>query len=311
MKAIVTGGTGYIGSHLVKLLLSNGWKVAVIADSKFGYGNIEDIIDQIEIFEYYGEIASLISFFQAFHADVVFHLAAAVITNPSPDQIPILVNSNIRFGTEILEAMALSKTRLIITTGTYWQNLNGKEYNPVDLYAATKEAFEKILKFYTEAKDIRAISLRLYDVYGEDDKRPKIWNLLKEIAGTEKSIDMSPGEQFLDLVHVNDVSKAFISAYEYLIENRNLRNEIFGVFSGNQKSLKDWVIEYEKYIGKPFKINWGAKSYKLREVMFPNKKLNKLPNWNPNLMIFSKLHTPPGVNKNFKCRWHLKNLSVA
>lgn len=104
-KAIVTGGTGYIGSHLVRKLLSYNWEVSLICDPKFGYSNIETFRSKVNIFEYEGDIACLIDFFKKENADVVFHLAAAVITNPSSSQIPVLIDSNIRFGTEILEAM--------------------------------------------------------------------------------------------------------------------------------------------------------------------------------------------------------------
>ncbi|MCH5242146.1 MAG: NAD(P)-dependent oxidoreductase [Muribaculaceae bacterium] len=286
MKAIVTGGTGYIGSHLVKRLLKDNWEVAIIADPKFGYDNILDVKNRITIFEYTGQIQELIKFFRDFNAGIVFHLAAAVLTNPSPEQLPILIDSNIRFGTEILEAMSDSGTKLIVTTGTYWQNYNGEEYNPVDLYAATKEAFEKILKYYVEAKGIRSIVLRLYDVYGEDDRRPKIWNLLKGIAGTDKSIDMSPGEQILNLVHIDDVVSAYISAYNYLKQNSEIKSEVFGVYAETQKTLKEHVNELEKTLGKTLRINWGAKPYKKREVMKPAYLFKNPPNWKCMKLVF-------------------------
>ena len=210
---IITGATGYIGSHVAKHLISKGWKIVIISQPHFGYSNVEEIKTQIEIFEYDGNIESLINFFKIKKADVVMHLAAAVITNYQPVQIPMLIRSNIEFGTEILEAMRQSETRLFIGTGTYWQNYNSESYNPVDLYAATKEAFEKILKYYVDAYGVRAITLRLFDVYGEDDKRPKLWNILRNIAGTDKSIDLSPGEQLLDLVYISDVARAYEQAY--------------------------------------------------------------------------------------------------
>lgn len=287
-KAIVTGATGYIGSHLVKELIKQNWEVDIIADPKFGYKNIEDIKDKISIFEYSGNINQLIDFFNANNADVVFHLAAAVITNPTPAQIPTIIDSNIRFGTEVLEAMSLSSTRLIISTGTYWQNYNNEDYNPVDLYAASKEAFEKILKYYTEAKNIRAITLRLYDVYGEDDNRPKIWNLLKNIAGTNQSIDMSPGGQMIDLVHIDDIVQAYIKTFEYLVNDESINNKIFGVYKGQSKTLKNLVEEYENFIGKPMKINWGGKNYKNREMMNLPKKFPAVPGWDPKFKIFKK-----------------------
>ena len=283
--AVITGATGYIGSHVVRHLLGQGWNIGVITQPELGYGYIEDIKSQIDIFEYDGGIDRLIGYFKDKNADVVMHLAAAVITNYKPEQIPVLIRSNIEFGAQVLEAMKSGSTRLFIGTGSYWQNYQSDTYNPVDLYAATKEAFEKILQYYVDAFGFRAITLRLFDVYGEDDRRPKLWTLLRDIAGTGKTLDISAGEQLLDMVHVSDVARAYECAYHYLIENPASRNEIFGVCTGEMKSLKDIVGLYQKILGKEMKLNWGVRPYKNREVMRPFEGYDKLPNWHPNITL--------------------------
>lgn len=288
-SCIITGATGYIGSHVARHLLDLGWHVSIIAQPNFGYENIKDFKSKLDVFEYGGDIQELISFFQRKNVDVVMHLAAAVITNYTPEQVPVLIRSNIEFGTEILEAMKNSTTRLFIGTGSYWQNYNSDSYNPVDLYAATKEAFEKILQYYVDAYGFRAVTLRLFHVYGEDDRRPKLWTLLREIAGTDKSIDVSPGEQMLDLIHVSDVARAYECAYEYLNESPKVINEIFGVYSGNFKSLKEIVQIFQSVLNKDLNINWGGREYRIREVMKPFSKYRKLPNWKQNVSIFGGL----------------------
>lgn len=276
---IITGATGYIGSHVLRYLLSKGWDIHVIADPKFGYANIEDVLPQIDVFEYDGNASLLCDYFRSVKADVVFHLAAAVITNHTPDQVAVLVQSNIQFGTEILEAMKQSGIKLIVSTGSYWQNYNSDSYNPVDLYAATKEAFEKIVQYYVDAFDIRHINLRLFDVYGEDDNRPKLWTLLREIAGTDKHIAVSPGEQLLDLIHISDVCRAYEAAYNAFHSDETIKNEIYGVRTGVTVSLKEAVTQMEKASGMKINVDFGAKRYKDREVMKPCDKYKKLPGW--------------------------------
>lgn len=278
-KCVITGATGYIGSHVLKYLLTKGWDIHVIADPKFGYDNIEDVLSQIEVFEYDDNIHNLCEYFQKVKPDVVFHLAAAVITNYKPEQVPVLIRSNIQFGAEILEAMKYSETKLLVSTGSYWQNYNSDTYNPVDLYAATKEAFEKIIQYYVDAFGFRHVNLRLFDVYGEDDRRPKLWNLLRDIAGTDQHVAISPGEQLLDLVHVNDVCTAFESAYETLCNDLTLENEIYGVRTGVTHSLRDAVAVLEKALGKKINADFGKKPYKPREIMSPYEKYQFLPNW--------------------------------
>ena len=284
-KCIITGATGYIGSHVLKYLLSRGWDIHVIADPRFGYDNIKDILSQIDVFEYCGNVIALCDYFKTVNADVVFHLAAAVITNYKPEQVPILIQSNIQFGAEVLEAMRYSDTRLIVSTGSYWQNYNNNDYNPVDLYAATKEAFEKIVQLYVDAWEFRHINLRLFDVYGEDDKRPKLWNTLREIAGTERSIAVSPGEQKLDLIHINDVCTAYEAAYRLLEENKDVKNRAFGVRTGKQYTLKAAIKMLQEILGKPINVVFGAKEYKPREVMVPCESYPFLPNWKASIPL--------------------------
>lgn len=280
-KAVVTGATGYIGSHVVRHLLNQGWEIGVIAQPEFGYGNVEDIKQRLDIFEFDGNINNLIDFIIKANADVVMHLAAAVITDYKPNQVSTLISSNIGFGTQVLEAMKFSRTRLFIGTGSYWQNYNSESYNPVDLYAATKEAFEKILQYYVDAYGFRAITLRLFDVYGEDDCRPKLWTLLRDIAGTERYIDLSPGAQMIDLIHISDVARAYEIAYELLVKSPSLSNEIYGVNTGSPKTLKDTVAIFQSTLGKRINIHWGGKPYKQREVMVPPTSYVTLPTWKP------------------------------
>ena len=287
----MTGATGYIGSHVLKYLLSKGWEIHVIADSKFGYANIEDVLSKIDLFEYDGDIISLCDYFKRTKADVVFHLAAAVITNYKPEQVPILIQSNIQFGTEILEAMKAAGTKLLVSTGSYWQNYNSDSYNPVDLYAATKEAFEKIVQYYVDAFGISHINLRLFDVYGEDDNRPKLWNLLRNIAGTENSIAVSPGEQKLDLVHINDVCTAYEASYQLLVNEDKCLNNTYGVRTGRLVTLQEAIIILEFSLGKHINVIYGGKPYKEREIMSPCTVYPVLPDWSPQISLeegFSK-----------------------
>lgn len=294
-KCIITGATGYIGSHVLKHLLSRGWDIHIIADPRFGYDNIKDVISEIDVFEYSGDVNALCEYFKKVEAGVVFHLAAAVITNHKPEQVPVLVQSNVQFGAEVLEAMKDSSTRVFIGTGSYWQNYKSEDYNPVDLYAATKEAFEQIMQYYVDAYQYKTATLKLFDVYGEDDKRPKIWTLLRQIAGTEQKLDVSPGEQMLDLVHVNDVCSAYECAYVYLSKIPESCREVFGVYTGERYSLKEAIGMYEEYLNKEINIVFGGKAYKQREVMNPISSLAKVPGWQP------KISPKAGLERMARC----------
>ena len=265
-NAIITGATGFVGSSLCKYLIEKDWKVSIISRPSSDYANIKSVLKNVEIFEYDGNIKNLISYFNKKKADVVFHLASLFIDEHKSEQIDALVDSNIRLGLHILEAMKESDIKMLINTGTSWQHYHTAEYNPVDLYAATKQAFESLIKYYSEAEGIRVITLKLFDTYGEGDTRPKLVNLLHKFANEKKELNMSPGEQMLDLVYIDDVVKAFVKAYEYLYESEVTYKE-FGVGSRNPIRLKDLISTFEAVTGKSLNIVWGGRNYRKREVM--------------------------------------------
>jgi nucleoside-diphosphate-sugar epimerase len=278
-RAIVTGGTGFVGSNLSRNLLKQGWDVSIISQKEFGYRNIEGIKKQVNILEYGGSISDLVDFFQSVRASVVFHLASVFIAEHNKEDVDLLIDSNLKFGSQILEAMKESGTDLLINTGTAWQHYNNDEYNPVCLYAATKEAFEKLIEYYVQAEGIRGITLKLFDTYGETDTRPKLINLLNKFSIEKTELDMSPGEQVIDLVHVDDVVNAFIMAYEHLLENDIIKHETYAVSSGREIKLKDLISIYERVSGKRISVKWGGRPYRKREVMRLWRDFEKLPRW--------------------------------
>ena len=104
-----------------------------------------------------------------------------------------------------------------MNTGSYSQHYGGRAYSPVSLYAATKQAFQDILQFYCEVRGLRAVTLELPDTYGPDDKRPKLFSLLDRVARSGETLQMSPGEQLLDLLHVDDVVHGYEVAADGLL----------------------------------------------------------------------------------------------
>lgn len=278
-RAIITGATGFVGSNLCKYLVENNWDVSIISRSSTDYTNIKSLLDRIRLFEYDGNIGKLINFFNENKADVVFHLASLFVAEHEPSQINMLIDSNIKFGLHVLEAMKESNTMQLINTGTSWQHYQTNEYNPVNLYAATKQAFESLIKYYVDAKYIRCITLKLFDTYGETDTRPKLINLLNKFADENIKLNMSPGEQVLDLVHINDVVKAFVKAYEILTSNCAIDFDQFAVASGKKIRLKDLIKIYEKVTSKKINVCWGGRDYRKREVMELWSGYKLLPDW--------------------------------
>lgn len=282
---IITGATGFIGSNLVRVLLKNNSKITIITRKNSNYSKILDIKDKLNIYEYDGDIIELVNLFNLINPDLVIHLASSFILNHRLDEIDKLIDSNIRFGTQILEAMKLSNCKKIINTSSYYQHYNNEIYNPVNLYAATKQAFEDIIYYYSSEYNIKSITLELFDTYGENDSRPKILNLLNNYANSKKVLDMSLGEQILDITYIDDIVSAYLKTIQLIsIKEDNIPDK-YSLISENRIKLKDLVRLYEQVTNKKINVNLGAKPYRNRQIMNPWDKGKHLPQWQARISI--------------------------
>ena len=283
--ALVTGGTGFIGSNLVNRLITSGWGVHVVVRPESDFGVLSEAARQIMVHTHDGTTEGLVKIMSNARPSVVFHLASWFLSGHLPKDVTKLIQSNVLFSTQLAEAMAESGVVNLVNTGTSWQHYDNKEYSPVNLYAATKQAFETILQYYVEVRSIKAITLQLFDTYGPKDQRAKLFTLLRRTAETQRLLQMSPGEQLIDLVYIDDVLDAYLLAAERLLLRKVSRQEIYEITSGKPIKLRDLVDVYSQSIGKSLPIEWGARPYRLREVMVPWGKGNILPGWEPRVSL--------------------------
>lgn len=283
-KALVTGATGYIGSYVVARLLETNWEVHVLARPS---SNIMKLADPVQkaikvhlIPEDEDYLGSLMADIQP---EVVFHLASLFLVDHNSTQVSSLIESNVLFGTQLLEAMSASCVQYFINTSSYWVHYCEKKYLPANLYAATKQAFCDILEYYVDAKGIRAITLELFDTYGPNDPRPKLLNLLLRIANTGELLAMSPGEQKIDLVHIDDVVEAYMLAAKRLLDTKVSGHEVYGVGTKNPITLKKMVAEIQQQTGRTLNIQWGGRPYRSREVFETWQNYQVIPGWAPKI----------------------------
>ncbi len=279
--ALVTGGTGFVGSNLCRRLVRDDWKVHLIATPNDSSALLDDIRDQLQIHVHDGSADNMSSIMAITKPDVVFHLASLFLSEHAANDIDRLIVSNVLFGTQLLDAMAAHGITRFVNTGTSWQHYGNEAYSPVNLYAATKQAFEDILLYYVEAKGVQAITLKLFDTYGPNDPRPKLFHLLEKLAYEGTSLAMSPGKQIIDLAHVSDVVAAFEVAAHRLVQTHVVGHEGYAISSDTPMSLQAVVETFERVLGRKLAIEWGGKPYRAREVMTPWDKGQRLPGWKP------------------------------
>lgn len=277
-KVLVTGATGFIGSNLVKRLLESNVEVHVITrDVAHVEGSaISDF--PVVIHRYDGTTAGMIEILRAARPEVVFHLAAKFVAEHESQDIRELVDSNLLFGVQLLEAMMITEVRQIINTGTVWQHFEQEAYNPVNLYAATKQAFETLAAYYVRAGFLKMVTLKLLDTYGPNDPRSKIFALFKCISLNGERLNMSLGEQRLGFVYIDDVVEAFLTASRYIEGLPDCEMSSYTIAPDQLCSLREIAALYETVSGKQLNIGWGERSYRRREVMEPYV-CTRLPDW--------------------------------
>lgn len=283
MKIFLTGATGYIGSQLAKRLLLEGHELAIVIRPKSNLKVLHKLLPQIEVHIYDGSYASLFFALNTSKPELVFHIASLFIAQHKQEDVPQLIESNVNFPVQLLEAMNQLGIRQFINTGTSWQHFNNEDYNPVNLYAATKQAFESLLAFYVESQGLKVITLKLFDTYGPGDFRLKLFSLLRKAARTGETLSMSPGQQLLDLVYIDDVLEAYKLAIEQLSVIQ--KSESYAVSSLTTISLRDLVKIYSETVDRKVHIEWGGLPYRAREVFLPWKNFNLMSGWRANINL--------------------------
>ena len=270
MNALITGATGFVGYHLVRKLIQEGWEVTLVVRPTSNLEKLKALPGKPKWYEHNGTTHGMIEIAKRSRPEIIFHLASLVLVEPQSSEVEDLICSNILFGTQLLEAAVRTRVPFFVNTGSYWQHDEGPGYNPVNLYAGTKQAFEDILRFYTKAFPLRALTLKLFDVYGPGDTRNKLFNQLERASETGESLALSPGEQLLDLVYIDDVTEAYEWAAQLLTTKlAGELGESYAVSSLRRLPLREVVEIYERVAGRRVPVIWGGRPYRVREVMKP------------------------------------------
>jgi UDP-glucose 4-epimerase len=223
MKAVVTGGAGFIGSNVVGRLLADRWAVVVIDDFSSGYEtNVprDSAVRQLE-----GDVRDSALVADAMQgADVVFHLAASVGNKRSIDDPFTDADINLVGTLVVLEAMRKARVPTIVfssSAGVYGElkELPIRESHPTEPqtpYGVSKLAAEKMCLAYASLYGIRAVALRYFNVYGIRQRYDAYGNVIPifvhRLLNYEPLIVFSDGEQTRDFVNVCDVAEANLLA---------------------------------------------------------------------------------------------------
>ena len=283
MRVLVTGASGYIGHHVCLEALARGWEVHALARERSDLRGLEVHRHDID-----GSMASLDQAVAASRPDVVMHLASMVKARPAPDETGAMVEANIGLGAKLLDAMARRGCTRFVNASTYWVHDAAGGHDPNTLYAATKLAFERIVSFHARRGALAAVSLVLFDVYGPSDWRGKLLGVLAAAMREGRTLDMSPAEQVLDMVHVRDVASGFALAATRLMAaspGQEPGHERFSLGGGERRTLRDIVELAARLRGAPVPARFGTRPYDSFQIMTPVSSVEPLPGWSPSVTL--------------------------
>lgn len=240
---LVTGGAGFIGSHLCEGLLAAGYRVRVL--DSLVYGQREWVPATAEFLQ--GDIRNPEDCRRAADGvDGVFHCAAMSRSGPSQDHVDLCTQSNV-VGTQnmLLAARDAGIKRFVYSgSATFYGSLppphrEDSAGHMLNIYALTKRTGEQYCLLFDEMFDLPTVVLRYFSAYGPRQPETGAYALVLGIFlrrwAEGKTLEIhGDGSQRRDFIHVRDIVRANIAAYE-----SDLRRDIFNVGSGSNVSVKE------------------------------------------------------------------------
>ncbi len=326
-KVVVTGGTGYIGSHTLVELIEKGYEVVVIDNLNNSYANtlqqVKEItgkLPQFYCFDLCDKNALSQFFEQEKNIDAIIHFAALKAVGESVDNPLLYYHNNIVSLIYLLEAMKVNQINHLVFSSSctvYGQpdKLPVSENAPLKLpespYGKTKQIAEQIIADVCFTSPLQVISLRYFNPIGAHESAligefpigaPN--NLVPMITQTAVGIrekllvfgsdyDTKDGSCVRDYIHVVDIAQAHVIAIERLIQQKNKKNyEVFNLGTGHGYTVLETIQTFENVTG--VKLNYeitGRRSGDVEKVYADTQWANKELGWKAQRNLDNMLQT--------------------
>jgi UDP-glucuronate 4-epimerase len=268
MRILVTGGAGFIGSHLVERLIATGHEVSILDDFNDFYdpeikrANVAGFAGEAQLHEVDLRDANAVSaLFQHEKFDAVAHLAARAGVRPSISQPQLYYDTNVSGTLHLLEAARQTGVeRFIFASSSSVYGICkevpfSEEFHltqTISPYAATKVAGEFLCSTYSHLYRMRIVALRFFTVYGAR-QRPDlaIHQFTRKILAGEPINQFGDGTTRRDYTYIDDIIQGVMAAFDY---NGPLY-DLFNLGESETIQLKDLIAAIEKAVGKKATIN--------------------------------------------------------
>lgn len=236
MTVLFTGGTGFIGSHVIELFLQQNIVVVALKRSSSDLAKLKGLTDKIHFFDI--DKIALETVFKQHKIDTIIHIATSYGRNEDIDTVR---NTNVSFPLQLLQLGCAYKVKRFINTDTFSSKFPNLSYLPA--YHVTKRHFKEWGLLLAEEQGIEFISLYLQHPYGRKDNTQKFVSMIIErLVKKVPSIELTEGLQKRDFIHVKDVAAAYLA----IAQAPNLVDTSFDVGSGTSCSIRAFVSTAKK-----------------------------------------------------------------
>ncbi len=246
MNILVTGGCGFIGSHLVRRLVQEDYNVVVVDNlSKGKLETINDLVESKKVRFIKGDITLPKVAKQATNGiDVVFHLAALIEAKESVEDPITYYFTNVLGTVSMLQASINNGVKRFLFTSSAAVYGNSKSLpiredsptKPINPYGESKLLAEGYVNTFSKESNLGTTILRIFNVYGSKQHSAYsgvINNFIKRLSEGHSPIIYGDGEQTRDFVHIDDVVDALLLT----LRRQNSREETFNIASGQATSI--------------------------------------------------------------------------
>jgi len=304
MKCLITGGNGFIGSHLADELIEKGHQVIVI-DSFFS-GKKQNLNSKIKLFRLDICNPKIFNVFKKEKPDIVYHLAGPInlrrkINDPLFDKGLSTIGGAKRI-LDYSHILNVKKFIFISSGGAIYSGARviptPEDYpaHPTSFYGLANLILERLLEEYYKMYKLNSIILRLSNIYG-----PRQWgsgvipSFIKQILRNESPVINNNGKQTRDFVYIDDVVRAL------LISAKTKKTGIFNVGSGREVSLNELLKEITEILNMKIKPIYSFTEEETQRSALDCSKIKKELNWEPRVNLEEGLKMTINYFKNNTC----------
>lgn len=275
-RVLLTGATGFLGSHLAHKLLQAGHQLIILKRSFSNTQRLQDVLPQIA--SYNLDECDLETPFREFgQIDAVIHTAT-------------LYGRKNEYFTELFEAntvfpLCLLQAAIKFNVPTY-VNTDTPLHKQLNFYALSKAQFREWGQNLAEMGKICFVNIKLEQMLGAGDDDSKFPAFVITKCLSSPQVDLTIGKQKRDFIHIDDV----LSAYELLLQNAPMLNSAYQEYElgiGKAISIRDFVELVKQLTNSSIKLNFGALPYREGEVMYSEANLAALEalGWAPKIEL--------------------------